>query len=87
MTVIKRLGILSVAKLYAVFAAAFGLAAGLIVGLVGSTASVGWGAVGWAAAILFPIGYAVGGFALGAFSAWLYNIVAAAVGGIEVELA
>jgi ABC-type transport system involved in multi-copper enzyme maturation permease subunit len=37
-------------------------------------------------AILAPIFYGVMGFVMGAFTAWVYNLVAKRIGGIRLEL-
>jgi hypothetical protein len=37
-------------------------------------------------AILAPIVYGVMGFVMGAFTAWVYNLVARRIGGIRLEL-
>ena len=37
-------------------------------------------------AILAPIMYAIMGFVMGAFSAWVYNFFARRIGGIRLEL-
>jgi hypothetical protein len=36
--------------------------------------------------VIFPVLYAVLGFLATLLTAWLYNVVAAAVGGIELDL-
>ena len=69
------------------FGAAIGLPIGLLIAfLSGGAGSGGWAALGWVVPVALPIGYAAGGFVVGAISAWLYNVVALLVGGIEVEL-
>jgi len=94
---VKRFGILSVAKIQSAVMGAMGLFIGLIYAVIltvtGIIAVIGGtkagimmivGAV--AAVVLVPILYAVIGFVFGALSAWVYNIVAGRVGGIELEL-
>ena len=94
---VKRFGILSVAKIQSAVMGAMGLFIGLIYAVIltvtGIIAVIGGtkagimmivGAV--AAVVLVPIFYAVIGFVFGALSAWVYNIVAGRVGGIELEL-
>jgi len=94
---IKRFGILSVAKIQSAVMGVMGLFIGLIYAVIltvtGIIAVIGGtkagimmlvGAV--AAVVLVPILYAVIGFVFGALSAWVYNIVAGRVGGIELEL-
>jgi hypothetical protein len=47
----------------------------------------GFGAMfGVGAIVLLPLAYGVAGVVFGALSAWLYNVFAGMVGGIEVQL-
>jgi hypothetical protein len=100
--IVRRVGVWSVAKLYAVMAAAGGLIAGILFallstlgGLAGAASSEGGsgalagglGALFGVGAIIFlPIMYGVLGLAAGAIGAALYNLFAGIIGGIEVEL-
>jgi len=89
---IKKFGVMSVAK----FSAIIGLIWGFVVGLmvlvgVGRTAAMFGGAalgagVGIFGFILMIILGAVGGFIGGAILAFIYNIVLGAIGGIEMDL-
>ena len=93
--VIRRLGVWSVAKLYATISAAFGLFIGLCVAAV---SALGAGLsrntdlplpaafLGLGALIAAPIFYAVIGLISGAIGAGLYNLFAGMVGGIEMEI-
>jgi len=36
--------------------------------------------------LLLPVGYGVMGFVMGAFTAWIYNVVARRIGGLQLEL-
>ncbi|MFL6415780.1 MAG: DUF3566 domain-containing protein [Bryobacteraceae bacterium] len=100
--IVKRLRPLSCAKIAGVFYAAMGLLMGclvwipaFLVGVVsnsqrasatvmpptlGSTLGIG-------AITIFPILFAVIGFLFGLMQAWLYNLIASAVGGVEIDLA
>jgi hypothetical protein len=97
--VIRRIGVLSLAK---IFAAVYG-ALGLILGIIFALASLLGGAMGQAArdaaapaiisvlfgfgAILFmPLLYAAMGFVAGVVSALVYNFVAKLTGGVELEI-
>ena len=90
---VKRIGVASCAKMLGVL---YGVA-GLIVGamfslfaLAGAGAGAGGGpeAVfgGVLAIILLPLFYGIGGLIGGAIMAFVYNLVASSVGGIEIEL-
>lgn len=59
---------------------------GIIAVVGGSKAGIMLLVGGVAAVILIPLLYAVIGFVFGALSAWVYNVVAGRVGGIELEL-
>ncbi|RMG82927.1 MAG: hypothetical protein D6707_01960 [Bacteroidetes bacterium] len=91
MAKLKRIGVLSLAKLQAVLMAFVGLIAGISYAIMGATfaslaGSAGLGAgLGFLAIIIFPILYAIFGFIGGAIEAFLYNLVAGWVGGIEMD--
>ncbi len=90
MAVLKKFGVLSLAKLKGVLMAVFGLIAGIIYGLIGIIAgvvsgSIGIAGLGIAAIIFLPIIYGFFGFVMGALMAFLYNLVAGWIGGIEME--
>lgn len=93
--IIKRVGPLSFAKLsgllYAILGLVFGGVFSLIAlagGFVPNTeGSGGFGAiVGVGAVVIFPILYGVMGFVMTLVGAWLYNIAAGVVGGVEVDV-
>jgi hypothetical protein len=98
---VKRIGVLSLAKVQGVVMAAIGLIIGLIYGLffiifgavMMSTGTEGAGSAaaggligGLAMIVVIPVFYAVLGFAIGALSAFIYNLAAGAIGGLELEL-
>jgi|SRR3989344_5094561 len=97
MVVVKRIGVWSVAKLEAVLMAIMGLIFGviyfvmsLIIGALGlgngDAASFGLLAgLGVLGIIFLPIFYGLLGLVMGALSAWLYNVIAGWIGGIEIE--
>ncbi len=99
-SVIRRVGVLSVAKLQGALYALIGLIFGAVFALIslfgtalgsamsgGSNSNPLFGAFfGVGAIILFPILYGVLGFVGGLLVAALYNLVAGIVGGVEVEL-
>lgn len=98
---IRRVGVLSVAKIYGLLLTVFGLIIGVIYGLILIVAGVfvssmsprgdaGMGAppiiMGVVAMIAFPIIYGIIGFIAGAIGGLIYNVAAGVVGGIELEL-
>ena len=94
---VKRVGPWSVAKVFGTMYAAMGLIFGaLFAGIAilgGSLAqwngdeSAPSGALfGAGAIVLLPVLYGILGVVFGALSAWLYNVFAGIVGGIEVQL-
>lgn len=91
MAKLKRIGVLSAAKLQAVLMAFVGLIAGIFYAIIGTTlgevtGSAGLGAgLGILAIIVVPILYATFGFIGGAIGAFLYNLVAGWVGGLEMD--
>ncbi len=93
--IIKRIGPLSFAKLSAVLYAIMGLVVGGIfslVALAGGFASETEGAagigamIGVGAVIVAPIFYGLMGFVITLVTAWLYNLAAGIVGGVEVDI-
>lgn len=94
--IIRRIDVLSAAKIGGVIGLAIGLLAGLLFFLASSIGSMAalakqdssmtWAAgLGILAIIVFPIMYAVFGFIGGAIQAFIYNIAARFVGGIRFE--
>jgi hypothetical protein len=65
----------------------FALLGGLAGLVTGQAKNAIGGAVFLAIGILAPVFYAAFGFIFGALSAWVYNLVAGKIGGIEIELA
>src|SRR3954451_21558587 len=93
---VKRVGPWSVARVLGAIYAVIGVIAGALfacAALLGSiftpqnSDSTAFGAgIGVGAIVLFPIIYGVLVVVGGALTAWLYNIFAGMVGGIEVQL-
>lgn len=98
---IRKIGVLSVAKLNALIAFVFSLLLaipyGLIIMIFGATAFgtgesggmlAGGGAIIFGILIMIglPILYAIIGFVGGAIGALLYNLFAGIIGGIEIEV-
>ncbi len=90
--IIKRFNVLKLAIFQSALMAAFGLIAGLFVLLFGSMMGAMGGSGmpgmlgGVGAVIILPILYGVFGFVAGAIGAFIYNLVANLVGGIEIEV-
>jgi hypothetical protein len=93
--VINRVGPLSCAKVAGALYAALGLLGGAVVSLLWMGGMFGYGDAegaamgamfGVGAIIVLPILYGCGGFIGAAISAWLYNLIAGAVGGVEVDV-
>lgn len=96
--VLRRIGILSSAKVYGILSAGLGLVIGLFFALFALTLGGAMGAgmgpaegaalagVGVFAVVLFPLLYGAFGFLSGALFAALYNLCAKWVGGIEVTV-
>jgi len=93
--VLKRGGVLSIAKIEALIMACFGLIIGLFYGLFlgalgammpASRGGAAVGGFGILAVFIVPVIYAVIGFIAGALGAVIYNFAAGFMGGIEIEL-
>lgn len=82
--VLKKLGVLSVAKLEAVVFAVVGLIEGILFAAIG--ASLGLYDIGGILSIVtMPILFGILGFIAGAVGAFIYNLIAGKIGGIEME--
>ena len=93
--VIKRIGPLSFARLTGALYAVLGLVLGVLfslIALAGGFASdvpgaAGFGgAIGVGAVVVFPLLYGFLGFVMTLIGAWLYNLAAGIVGGVEVDV-
>ena len=99
---IRRFGVISVAKMYALLMLIFGLIFGVLYGLVfiifGATMSALGGGnqatvsgvssvvIGIVMMIGIPLMYGVIGFIMGAIGALIYNVLAGVIGGVKFEL-
>ena len=98
---IKRVGVFSCAKMYAITLAAVGLVFGILYGLIfmilggammaggGRDAGMAGGStlvIGLVMMIAIPVFYGVIGFVGGIIGALVYNVAAGVVGGLELEL-
>jgi hypothetical protein len=92
--VIRRIGVVSLAKMQGALYALLGLIIGAFVSLLALLGSVirsesSGGAFaalfGVAAIVVFPILYGLLGFIVGLIIGGLYNLVAGIVGGVEIE--
>jgi hypothetical protein len=93
--VVRRLGVISVGRIYGAIMAAVGLLIGFFFALAslvgaGLAAREGSGALGAlfgvGAIVLFPLLYGAMGFVGGVMGAAFYNLFAGMVGGVSVEL-
>ncbi len=90
---IKSVGVLSCAKMLGVLYGCMGLLFipfALIAGLASMATQQANSAIGGAAmlalGIIAPVIYGAMGFVFGAIGAWIYNLVAKWLGGIEIQL-
>ncbi len=91
--IIKKIGVLSLAKIFGILYVLLGLIVGAfmslfaLIGFATSNPKAGiFGALfGIGAIILLPIFYGVLGFVSGIISAALYNLIVKWVGGLEIE--
>ena len=94
---IKSVGVMSVARITASIYGIFGLIAGVLFSLAtlagfglseGVSESVSWMGpfFGLGAILALPVLYFVMGFLGGAIGAWVFNNVAASVGGLEIVI-
>jgi len=92
MAKLTKIGVLSLAKFQAVMMALIGLAAGIIYSFGGAiydifTIGLNEGtALAFLALLGMPIMFAAYGFIIGALGAFLYNLVAEWLGGIEIDI-
>src|SRR5687768_13980548 len=93
--VVRKIGVLSAAKMYGAIAAAFGVLIGCVfavAGMIGAGFAPEEGSAligamfGVGAIVLLPLIYGVMGFISGALAAALYNVFASMVGGVSLEL-
>lgn len=88
---VKRVDVLSVAKVYTVIMAVVGLILSVLITLLGTAAGLIAGSLGPYAGlgvlsiVFLPITFALYGFIFGALGSILYNLVAGKIGGIKVE--
>jgi hypothetical protein len=90
---LRSVGVISVAKIYGVIHMALGILFAIffvLIGLIGLAAAPGQQKLGMIGilivAALSPFIYGALGFVIGAVGALLYNWIASALGGIEMEL-
>jgi len=93
MQIVKSVGVLSAAKIMGLIYGCMGLIFApmlLLVGVVGSMAGQQKtplaGMFGVLFALMMPVLYGLMGFVMGAIGAFLYNLFARWVGGIELEM-
>ena len=93
--IIRRIGPMSIARLSGMLYAVMGLVLGGIISLIalaggfaaGSDKAAPFGGfIGVAAVLVLPICYGLLGFVGTLIAAWLYNVAADVVGGVEVDI-
>ena len=93
--VIKRVGPLSCAKIAGALYVVLGLIAGGFISLLAmvgafSSDEAGFGALGAlfgvGAIIFIPLFYGCMGFVMTLIMAWIYNVLASALGGVEIDV-
>ena len=89
--ILKKIGVLSLAKIYSCLMAIMGLIIGLFFGLMNlflpasEFGIMPYSLLGLWAIIFFPIFYGIMGFIAGFFMAWIFNLITKYVGGLELE--
>ena len=90
---LRSIGVLSCAKVFAVVHGALGILVSVllfVIGLAGAFAAPGKNGLGMVGitimAIVMPFFYAGLGFVMGAVGAFVYNLVAQHLGGLELQL-
>jgi hypothetical protein len=94
--IIKRVGPLSCAKISGTLYGIMGLVVGAVISAVAVAGGFGPGSddtdanvarvIGPAAIIVMPLLYGCMGFVVTLIAAWIYNVLAAVVGGIEIDV-
>jgi len=97
---LKRIGVLSLAKFYAIMMGIMGLIIGIFIAFIAIISSISgsiatstasgqlglFAGLGFLGIVIIPLFYATLGFIIGVVSAFLYNLIAGWIGGIEVEI-
>jgi hypothetical protein len=87
---IRHIGVAQLAKTLGALYLALGLIFGVLIwafsSMAGGAGKIGIFGMGAASVIVIPICYAVIGVVFGAITAWLYNMIAGSVGGVEIDL-
>lgn len=91
---ISRIEPVSLARIQGLIYAAIGLLIGLPAGCIaligggfaGGAEGLGIGAMGVAAVIVYPLMLGIMGFLAGLLTAFVYNVVADRVGGVEIDV-
>lgn len=92
---LKKIGILSLAKIAGLFGVLYGLISGILISIIYSKAGSIPGLaeqlgminqLGYSSLIILPILYGIIYFLVGIITAFIYNLLAKKVGGIELSL-
>ena len=84
---VKRIGVLSVGKIFGIVGAVFGVIAGLFLALFSGALGEPFLGGNWFVQLIgLTLIYAIASFVGGVIYAALYNLVAGWVGGVQIEL-
>ncbi|MYA17492.1 MAG: hypothetical protein F4Z28_12410 [Gammaproteobacteria bacterium] len=84
---VKRIGVLSVGKIFGIVGAVFGVIAGLFLALFSGALGEPFLGGNWFVQLIgLTLIYAIASFVGGVIYAALYNLVASWVGGVQIEL-
>lgn len=84
MTILKKIDAISAGKIIGMIGLIIGLIAGIILAIVAITNGSVLNAI--SALILTPIMYGISGFIGGLIEAFIFNLAADKIGGLEIEL-
>ncbi len=83
---VKKFGVMSVAKIFAVFGAVIGVIALIVGGAAGLLGGIGGLAIGLGAGLFLLIVLTIGLFLGGGIEAFLYNVISGLVGPVRITL-
>jgi hypothetical protein len=89
--VLRKVGVLSLGKIMLIIGAIYGFIGGLFIGAASTSATASASnpfisILGWWAVLALPVIYGIAYFVSGIIGAWIYNLVAAKIGGVQLHL-